>query len=377
MDSRRAEVRAAWVAYSAALLLLVLALVAARQFWQVGQSMARQVVIRDSDIAERDRLLQLVNEETGVRAYVATGEKQFLDTYYAAAAPLRRDRYIIAAGMRHDLTLDAANGVQRYFANELALMEAGRRSAALADLRQGKTIFDRMRAADAEAQRIANDAVLQQRVESRRLIHSGIIGALWIVVMVLILAFLFTAMARRARLYRSSALQDPLTGAGNRRRARQALHTALKTAGADGFAVIFIDLDGFKKINDVHGHAAGDAILKGVATRLKAELRSPDVVCRLGGDEFVCIVAPPTDAAGAAAVAERLARSLRKPYVFEDDQFAVGCSIGVSLYPQDGRDAEMLLERADRAMYGAKAAGGGVRAAQALIERQWEMAPRL
>lgn len=330
--------------------------------------------MRDTAFAERDRLLQLVNEETGVRAYVATGEKRFLDPYYAAAAPLRRDQEMIGA---HDPTLNAAGDVQRYFADELELMQAGKQQAAIANLRQGKTIFDRMRAADVEAQRSSNAALLQQRVQSGRLIQSGIIGALWIVVMVLILASLFTAMARRARLYRSSALQDPLTGAGNGRRARQALQSALKTAGADGFAVIFIDLDGFKKINDIHGHAAGDAILKGVANRLKTELRAPDVVCRLGGDEFVCIVAPPTDAAGASAVAERLARSLRKPYAFEDDQFAVGCSIGVSLYPQDGRDADVLLERADRAMYGAKAAGGGVRAAQALIERQWEMAPRL
>lgn len=376
MDSRRADVRAAWVAYSAALLLFVLALVAARQFWAVGQSMGRQAAMRDTAFAERDRLLQLVNEETGVRAYVATGNKEFLDPYYSAAAPLQRDGAIIAANEPRDATLPPATDVQRYFSGELKLMSEGRRGEALAALWKGKTLFDRMRAADAHAQVESSDALLQQRVRSRRLIQSGIIGALWIVVMVLILASLFTAMARRARLYRSSALQDPLTGVGNARRARQTLQSALRTAGADGFAVIFIDLDGFKKINDVHGHAAGDAILKGVANRLKAELRGPDVVCRLGGDEFVCIVAPPTGAAGASAVAERLARNLRKPYEFQDDHFVVGCSIGVSLYPQDGRDADVLLERADRAMYGAKATGGGVRAAQALIERQWEMAPR-
>lgn len=376
MDSRRADVRAAWVAYSAALLLFVLALVASRQFWAVGQSITRQSAISDTAVAERDRLLQFVNEETGMRAYVATGEKQFLDPYYAAAAPLARDRRVIEENVAHDLTLAPAGEVQRYFTSELELMQAGKRSEAVANLERGKILFDRLRAAEALAQSSARAATLEQRARSRRLVQSGIIGALGIVVMVLILASLFTAMARRARHYRRSALQDPLTGAGNRRRAHQALNNALRTAGEDGFAIIFIDLDGFKKINDVHGHAAGDEILKGVAKRLKSELRAPDTVCRVGGDEFVCIIAPPTDAAGAHVVAERLSRSLRKPYAVEDDQFAVGCSVGLSLYPQDGRDADVLLERADRAMYGAKVAGGGVRAAQALIERQWEMSPR-
>lgn len=179
----------------------------------------------------------------------------------------------------------------------------------------------------------------------------------------------FAMTMRRAHIDRSNALRDALTGAGNRRSAISTLRWLVRSAKSE-FGVIFVDLDGFKKINDVSGHAAGDAILQQVTARLKAELRANDAVCRIGGDEFVCIIAPPTTAHAVYAIAERLRRSVAHTYDLANDQFVLDCSVGVSVFPHDGRDAHVLLDRADRAMYSAKAQGGGVCVAEPLIERQ-------
>jgi diguanylate cyclase (GGDEF)-like protein len=127
------------------------------------------------------------------------------------------------------------------------------------------------------------------------------------------------------------------------------------------FGLVFIDLDGFKKINDSYGHAAGDAILQSVASRLSSELRDSDEVCRLGGDEFVCVVSPPTSLEQLRTIAQRLRKTIAQPYAYGDDYYVIGCSVGLSLYPDHGKSVESLLQRADDAMYAAKTAGGGVR----------------
>lgn len=123
-----------------------------------------------------------------------------------------------------------------------------------------------------------------------------------------------------------------------------------------------------KKINDAFGHATGDALLQQVVSRLRAELRDIDTVSRIGGDEFVCIIAPPSTAESAQAIAGRLRKAVGMPYSVGDDTYVVGCSIGVSLYPQHGTTSEVLLARADSAMYAAKATGGGVQFASAVAE---------
>lgn len=162
----------------------------------------------------------------------------------------------------------------------------------------------------------------------------------------------FVATARRARSYRWSALQDSLTNVHNRRGAIATLehHIASETP----FGIIFLDLDGFKKINDVSGHAAGDVILKAVASRLVADLRDNDTVCRMGGDEFICIIAPLQNLMSFRCIADRLWYTVTRPYSVEGDDFVIGCSLGLSMYPHDGTTPDVLLAKADRAMYEAK-----------------------
>jgi diguanylate cyclase (GGDEF)-like protein len=152
---------------------------------------------------------------------------------------------------------------------------------------------------------------------------------------------------------------DPLTGLTNRRRFAEALATELERSQRydHAFGLIMIDLNGFKPINDTRGHAAGDLILQGVAESLKDAVRSSDMVARLGGDEFI-VLSPETSHDGATALAQKLKEAVTRLQVQDGDDFvSVGASVGVAVYPDDGKDSDALLERADAAMYADKAAG--------------------
>lgn len=148
---------------------------------------------------------------------------------------------------------------------------------------------------------------------------------------------------------------DPLTGAPNRRllddRLRQAIAHAHRTGKS--LAVCVIDLDGFKPINDRHGHKAGDEVLIGIVDRLNAILRASDTVARLGGDEFVLLL---EDVEGETVLA-RVLEAIRAPLQIGHDTVSVSASIGVTLFPEDNADPETLLRHADQAMYRAKQRG--------------------
>ncbi len=154
---------------------------------------------------------------------------------------------------------------------------------------------------------------------------------------------------------------DPLTGLPNRRlledRLTQAL--ALSQRNRKQTAVIFVDLDRFKAINDTLGHAVGDALLKEVAVRLAKQLRVGDTICRVGGDEFIIVLPELKRGADAAQVAQKVIEGLSLPIRVLEQDLAVTPSIGISVYPDDGRDAETLIRNADAAMYHAKETGRG------------------
>lgn len=156
------------------------------------------------------------------------------------------------------------------------------------------------------------------------------------------------------------AYRDVLTGLPNRLLLAQRVEFALRMAERNGgqFAVFFLDLDRFKSINDSMGHAFGDRVLVEVAARINACLRDVDTLCRLGGDEFVLFVQE-ADAPGAEACAQRVLRAMAEPFVFDGMNFSVGCSIGVALYPQDGKTLDELVQYADTAMYRVKERGRG------------------
>jgi len=152
---------------------------------------------------------------------------------------------------------------------------------------------------------------------------------------------------------------DPLTGLPNRRlledRLTQAL--ALSQRNRKQTAVMFVDLDRFKAINDSLGHVVGDQVLKEVAQRLVRQLRVGDTVCRVGGDEFVVVLPESKRSTDAANVAAKIMETLSQPVQAADRELIVTPSIGIAVFPEDGRDASMLIRNADAAMYHAKESG--------------------
>lgn len=122
-------------------------------------------------------------------------------------------------------------------------------------------------------------------------------------------------------------------------------------------AVLFLDLDRFKEINDSHGHATGDKLLKSISQRLLRSVRNSDTVCRLGGDEFVVLLSEIAHPNDAARCAEKILGSLKSPHPIDGNDLQVDCSIGISIYPKDGVDTDTLIKNADAAMYTAKQKG--------------------
>ena len=159
---------------------------------------------------------------------------------------------------------------------------------------------------------------------------------------------------------RHLAYHDPLTGLPNRflleDRLRQMLEAGRRHQRS--FAVCIVDLDEFKTINDSHGHHLGDRVLRQVTERLSASLRAVDTLARFGGDEFVLLVDAVDGEVGLAHTLARLIEMARQPITVGAQQFQLGMSIGAAVFPADGDEGEVLISRADRAMYAAKASGG-------------------
>ncbi|HEY0832485.1 MAG TPA: EAL domain-containing protein [Azospirillum sp.] len=176
-----------------------------------------------------------------------------------------------------------------------------------------------------------------------------------------LLAFIDDVTDRRAAEQRVQYLAhyDALTGLPNRTLLQDRLALAIAGARRNGttVAVLFLDLDHFKVINDSLGHTVGDEVLKDVAVRLRQCLREGDTVGRLGGDEFIIVLPDAGTAQDVAMVADRMIQSMARPLHIKEREFTVSPSIGISLFPEDGEDVERLIKNADAAMYQAKAAG--------------------
>ncbi len=166
-----------------------------------------------------------------------------------------------------------------------------------------------------------------------------------------------TTYVRNAEL----AERDALTGLANRKALRDRLVERLASAARTGqaTAVLYVDLDRFKTVNDTLGHPLGDALLRKVAERFKSALRDGDVVARLGGDEFAVIQSDSPQPAGATALATRLVDLIGRAYAIDGHILHIGASVGVAIAPNDGYEPDVLLKNADLALYRAKAEGRG------------------
>lgn len=164
---------------------------------------------------------------------------------------------------------------------------------------------------------------------------------------------------RQLERFSRLAFYDNLTGLPNRNLFDDRLARALAVGqrNRSAFALLYIDIDHFKQINDTFGHETGDELLREIAARLVQSVRASDTVARWGGDEFVAILDGVTDQRSAACIASKLLTTCGELYVVRGHEFRITLSVGASFYPRDGHDAALLLERADRAMYEVKARG--------------------
>jgi diguanylate cyclase (GGDEF)-like protein len=162
-----------------------------------------------------------------------------------------------------------------------------------------------------------------------------------------------TEFHQHAQRFEYRANHDVLTGLLNRERFEHRLNEALTTAEEQGrsIAVLFLDLNRFKPINDTHGHSSGDLVLKAVAVRLRNSLRNDDVVARIGGDEFAVLLPNAPERGTVDQILAKLVRSIALPIHIGSCHVKVSCSAGVARFPDDGTCVQSLLDHADRAMY--------------------------
>ena len=170
----------------------------------------------------------------------------------------------------------------------------------------------------------------------------------------------FTSRKAEEDQIRFLAHHDALTKLPNRSLLRERMLRAILHAHRNDkkLALFFLDLDDFKQVNDKLGHAAGDHMLKVVAQRLSDCARAEDTVARLAGDEFILLLEEISSAADVSAIAAKVIAALAQPVLFEGQEMRVSASIGISLYPDHGTEPDVLIERADEAMYQAKEEGG-------------------
>jgi diguanylate cyclase (GGDEF)-like protein/PAS domain S-box-containing protein len=195
--------------------------------------------------------------------------------------------------------------------------------------------------------------LIHVEVDSHRLVFAGRDARMAVVTDI-------TERKRAEDALAHQALHDLLTDLPNRTLLHDRLRQAIRGAKRDSssLALLVMDLDRFKEVNDTFGHHYGDLLLRQVCQRLQDALRGSDTLARLGGDEFALLL-PVADAAVAGQVAQRLLEVLDEPFAIEGHSFAIGASIGIALYPQHADDADALLRRADVAMYVAKRSGSG------------------
>lgn len=252
-----------------------------------------------------------------------------------------------------DRVLDQSEQVQgkvEQAATDLSSVKAGLAGSAVPVAKVAKALEEseaiHVNVLEASAELVAVNDALAEEVEERRDLEDKLDKS----------EVALSESRAEAKASRHSALHDALTGLPNLTLFHDRLSTALAQAERHGWqlAVMFIDLDAFKKINDTLGHDVGDRVLTTVARRLEAVVRGGDTVSRRSGDEFLFLMVEAKDASNVDALATRIARTLAEPYDIDGVPLTLAASVGVARYPEDGREGPALLKRADAAMYAAK-----------------------
>jgi diguanylate cyclase (GGDEF)-like protein len=385
-NSRAAAVRANKV-YRLALLATIAAIAAAALLAAVGIVWASQSIsspiLRISTAMQRltagDDSVTVVDDpgrkdEIGVLAAAATGYRDSLvrSRQLAREAELERerlqaavsnmpigltmfdanqeliicnDRYAEIYGLPHELTAPGT---------KLVDMLRSRVSAGSVAIEDPQAYVDRVLRIVRERKPALN-LVKQENGCILSVVHQPMEGGGWVATHEDV-----TERRRAEERIHHMARHDALTDLPNRTLFRERIEEALKQAGRQGkLAVLCIDLDHFKAVNDTLGHPVGDALLQMVADRLRGSVREDDAIARFGGDEFAVAQSATGQPEGATALAQRIIESLSKPYTINEQQVVIGASVGIAVAPTDGTAADELLRNGDLALYRAKADGRG------------------
>jgi diguanylate cyclase (GGDEF)-like protein len=343
----------------AALAVAFAVAISAAAFGRIQDRLVQTRAAVDASFAIRSAFGALVDEETGVRGYAAGGAPLFLEPYragrrayaaYRANPPVLSERAEALALARFHRSADA---LQPFFQAQVAAVARGDRQAAVRNLPAEKFTFDRLRRDEAAATAALDRSLAASRAATNAALIAGRLATLLTGLVLIVSGGLVVALAGRARDNAALARRDSLTQLPNRRAFDERLEDELTTLGTASLAVLYIDLDRFKPINDRLGHAAGDKVLAICAERLRAGLRPNDFVARLGGDEFGAILCA-SDGAAARAVAARVAAEIAAPIAIAGTTVQLNASIGIALAPGEGRDAGEIVRAADAAMYRAK-----------------------
>ena len=191
--------------------------------------------------------------------------------------------------------------------------------------------------------------------------HYGMLEVQVIFAMSVIATILIGLVHEQKDRFYEESMYDGLTGLANMRLFRKLSSSMIANAyrNKEENAVLFIDVDGFKHINDNFGHKAGDSLLRQISELIKSCIRDSDSVARFGGDEFIIQLHSNTSGKGAETVASYIIENMSKPFYFDSGVVTVSASIGISVYPKDGSDIDTLISKADKAMYTAKKSGKG------------------
>ena len=329
----------------------------------------RAFLFNEREGLQREEIIRLASEQASVAAHRAKEREEAANAAAAHAAELR-DAHRIAriATWRKDLSAGALtmpDELHKLFGTDAATFDPSEKN-----LQSLIHPADRAAMTAAFSRTVNGEQAVQQ--EWRMLRPDGSLAWFWSEM------HLETDASGRAvavrgvckdvtdyrtaaeRIYRL-AHHDPLTGVANRSLLRERIASAIEDTGRNGgqLTLLCLDLDGFKAVNDVYGHGAGDKLLCEVAARLRRGVRESDTVARLGGDEFVVLHSEHGHSATTNTLADRLVEALRAPYDLGggEKQSSVTASVGVAQYPHHGMEAETLLHNADTALYQAKSAG--------------------
>ena len=370
-----------------ALAALVFAVVAIAAVSTVAVVSAENLIIINERILRAQRIISSLESirfnalalDNGEQNFIITGNERELGRYRSGAVGIESELAYLAGKREEHVALaerlaELDSAARHFIASERNIVETRKAQgfvaaqslvrAHIADELQEKLLA-------VTSQLLAQARRQQDSLEADQILYGDKVRRLILALIsssAFILILLYGTLRRLNKEQRAAqariahqATHDSLTDLFNRPAVMEHISARLRDAQAEaalgGFALLLVDLDGFKAVNDTLGHDAGDALLKEVARRALLELRDSDYIARLGGDEFLIVIPQVSDQETAGRVAQKLIGVIAEHYLLGTDRAQVTASVGISLFPRDARDREALMKCADLALYQAKHVG--------------------